>query len=310
MISAVIEYQDKTVSIYSSPSVYTGEKFLKGFYECYKHDRGIDITRKEVLENHNPYYQENTETVLRTVKSFFESGIEDKVNELGFTHKLGILLHGRQGTGKTSLMNFIANRLVDEKDAIVFFCNSSNTLDAAVNVAQSIREIQKDPIIFIADEFERFARDNESEIKNLLDGKDSVSNSLFLASTNYIDKVPDTLKDRPSRFKVVKEIKGFTDRKTIFTIVKEVSDRLNPGLFKDEEIEIIVKESKDVTIDEIKHFCLDKLTDNFVEKEERKPIGFNIPKMEDDDEDKSMGLNWVTLSNSKRLYIGGGSGGK
>ena len=306
MISAVIEYEDRSLSLYSSPSVYTGTSFPKGFYEARTSDSGqVYINRKEILEEHLPYYQEGTLTVLKTIKAFFNPDIEGKVRNLGFIHKLGILLHGRQGTGKTSLMNYMARYLLNEKNAVVFFCNDRNQLETAIGIASDIREIQDTPIVFISDEFERFADQHESYIKNFLDGKDSINNTLFLAATNYLERVPETLKNRPSRFKVVNEIKGFTDKKTIKSIITDISNKLNPGLFSEKEINKIVEANNDITIDEIKHFCLDKLTDNFVPDRESKPIGFGVPRLEDKDKNKidKLMVEWKeVLSPSKGTW--------
>lgn len=279
MISAVIEYEDNTVSVYSSPSVYTGKKFRKGFYEASTDSNGnVHIKKEYPNEVFSPYLTKDISLILDTVKAFFKSKIQKSVNLLGYTHKLGILLYGRQGCGKTSLINYIAHSLKENNQAIVFFCNTGNHLSSAIDVAKMIREVQEDPIIFIADEFERYAKDTESEMKNFLDGKDSIDNMLFLGATNYLDRIPDTLKSRPSRFKIVREIKGFSDKKVIKAILNDISSKIKPSLFTSSEIDKIVKESEDVTIDEIKHFCLDKLTNTYVSKDIKENIGFKISK--------------------------------
>jgi SpoVK/Ycf46/Vps4 family AAA+-type ATPase len=180
---------------------------------------------------------------------------------------------------KTSLLHFIAKKLVEEQDAIVFFCNSSKHLNTAVVLAKGIREIQNNPVILIGDEFERYAKDAESEMKNLLDGNESVNNSLFLAATNYIDKVPDTLKNRPSRFKVVQEIRGITDKQLLYAIIRNISSKIDPSLFTDQEITEVVADTIDATMDELKHICLDKLTDNYLPKQiTRTYVGFHSNK--------------------------------
>src|SRR5690606_19297356 len=146
MISAVIQYDDNRVSIHTSKTKVVGEKFTKGFYQASYDQNGSLIIKREALkEIHEPFESEETSNILSTTKAFFEEGIREKVNTLGFIHKLGILLHGKPGIGKTSLMNFIADWMVCEKDAIVFFCNTPDTLSAGVTLANSIREIQSNP---------------------------------------------------------------------------------------------------------------------------------------------------------------------
>lgn len=286
MISAVIKYEDNRVSIHSSATREVGIKFSKGFYVAdTDQNNNLIISEDFLKELHVPYATTENSLVLNTIESFFSPEIEAQVNALGFTHKLGVLLFGKAGTGKTSLLNFISKRLIEEKDSIVLFCKNHSTLNAAIYLAKMIREIQPNPIVFIADEFERYARDAESEMKNFLDGNESVSNTLFLAATNYIDKVPDTLKNRPSRFKVVLEIKGITDKKLMKQVLTNISNKINPGLFTKKEIDLELKEVKDVTLDEIKHMCLNKLTNNYLPKTLiRQKIGFAKNDINEDDD--------------------------
>lgn len=287
MISAVIKYEDRRVSIHDSATKEVGKTFSKGFYEATTDSQGnLRISEADLQELHNPYQNKEIDTILSVVNGFFKEDIMKKINQLGFIHKLGILLFGKQGTGKTSLIHYIANKLVESNNAIVFFCNNSNTLASAIVLSAGIREIQENPIIFIADEFERYAKDSESEMKNFLDGNKSVNNILFLAATNYIEKIPETLKKRPSRFKMVQEIKGISDKNTIASIIRSVSDKIDPSLFTAQEIVDIVRDIDDITIDEIKHICLDKATSTYTKSliKDRKSVGFKLGSTEDEEE--------------------------
>lgn len=299
MISAVIQYKDQSVSIHSSETNNVGKVFGSGFYEANTDQNGnLKIRVESLNEIHLPYKTKENRLLVETVNNFFASGVLEKINKLGFTHKLGILLHGKQGTGKTSVLNFIAKKVVEENGGIVFFCNDGNTLQSAIGLSKMIREIQANPIIFIADEFERYAKNSESEMKNFLDGKDSIQNTLFLAATNYIDKVPNTLKERPSRFKIVQEVKGITDKNLMKAILKTTSDKIDPNLFSSEDIETIVKDIKETTLDELKHICLDKATNSYVPKK-LQTIGFKKQQEEDTESSESpnfynLGSYWTT----------------
>lgn len=286
MISAVIKYKDDRVSIHSSETEYVGKIFKAGFYRATTNNDGqVQITEVKLPEIHNPFMMKGTNLVIQTVDAFFQEGIKQKVEQLGFTHKLGALLYGIAGTGKTSLMHFVAKRLVDGQGGIVLFCDNNNSLATAIGLASSIREIQSNPIIFIADEFEQYCKESESALKNFLDGKDSVSNSLFIGATNYIDRVPETLKDRPSRFKVVLEIKGIEDRELMKVIINDISERIQPSLFSSTQIDKIVNKLDSATLDQLKHICLDRVTNTYIPKGvgKRSMIGFKSVDEEEDE---------------------------
>lgn len=259
------------------------------------------VFKKATNSNHEGdlYYRItfNCETVLPTliprktwdgVKSNFKNRLhtgfsleKDTVdNYYGFEldgDHLFILEDGTvtHNTGKTSTLNYIADKMIEHHNAIVFTCNNGDTLTGAISLGQMIREVQDNPILFIADEFERYAERNESEMKNFLDGNDSIENSLFMAATNYIDKVPDTLKDRPSRFRVVEEVKGIEDKKVMRQVLHSISEKIQPNLFTEEELNTIVEDLDSSTIDQLKHICLDQVTNTLLNIEPKTTsIGF------------------------------------
>lgn len=300
MISAVIKYSDDTISVTRKEVVGVGTKFESGFYEARTNDNGeIIITQKKIHELHEPFDSTENDLVIKAVESFFTDGVKDKINTLGYIHKLGILLYGEPGTGKTSLMTYLANILVESFGGIVFYCNDGNTLGTSIGLASNIREIQAEPIIFISDEFERYAEHSESEMKNLLDGKDSIENSLFLGATNYLNKVPSTMTERPSRFRLVVEIKGITDKEKMYKITESISNKIKPSLFTKDEIIEIFENKTSTTIDEIKNICLTKATDSIILNESiTNKIGFKPISSNKEDEEglKEIKARWATQS--------------
>lgn len=291
MISAVIKFVDKKIFIHSEQVEKVDKIFLKGVYDCTTDDRGqVHIQEEEVPEVHEPFKNKENNLIISTFDKFFQEGVREKTHSLDYIHKLGILLYGKPGVAKTSLMNFLAKRAIINDEAIVFICNSSNQLSTAIGLSKQIREIQNNPIIFIADEFERYAQNIESSIKNFLDGVDSVDNMVFLAATNYIEQVPKTLSERPSRFKIVQEIPGITDLEEVKVILSFISEKIQPNLFTEEEIDQIsnriINEEKETTLDSLKHVCLDKITGITIHNS-KKSIGFFNKEEEKEEE-----INW------------------
>jgi len=289
MISAVIEFEDGRVSVHTSRTKNVNTKFNAGWYEAVFDGNGnLSIRTEHLHELHEPYESKENDLVIKTIDAFFKKGIKESVEKLGFIHKLGILLYGKQGTGKSSIMNSVSKRMIDTKDAIVIYCNNYSTFEGGVSLAKSIRLIQDNPIIFIADEFDIYVRDLEHQLKNLLDGKDSVPNSLFLAATNYIEKIPYTLKERPSRFKLVLETFGIEDKRIMSDIITKISDKLKPSLFTKDELNKLFENTDSITIDEIKQMALDKLTETIIPKQIKSKIGFvtNSNRKEEQYEDE------------------------
>ena len=133
-------------------------------------------------------------------------------------------------------------------------------------------------------------------MKNFLDGNKSIDNTLFLAATNYLEKIPDTLKERPSRFKIVEEIKGITDKSMMKLIIDNISNRIDPSLFTSKEIKDIIMDLNSVTMDDLKHICLNKATNSYIANPSKKrTIGFVKDKSKET-QDTDSGYSTITFS--------------
>jgi hypothetical protein len=92
-------------------------------------------------------------------------------------------------------------------------------------------------------------------------------------TTNYIDKIPKSIKDRPSRFKYQFNIEGIQSEKTVNAIITEMIG----DIITAEEIVEITKELKGSSIDIIKHRCLDKIMNlNKHQYNKKLKIGFAV----------------------------------
>ena len=238
-------------------------------YEGYPSDK-IKLSVLEDKEQHNIFNFPNKDKLDRIFSQFFNKEVKDKIYSLNLYHKLGIILHGKEGTGKSSILKYYFNSFVNEHKAIVFYVNCHHSYIMKVwEFIEQIRRIQKSPIVVVFEEFDQY-REAESNLKIILDGNRSIDNCIFLATTNYLDKLAPAIVNRPSRFKYSFEIEGIQNSEAINNIVTNmIGDN-----YSKEEIDKYVKELDGKTMDNIKQFCLDRIMNIETVSTSKNKLGF------------------------------------
>ena len=139
--------------------------------------------------------------VLDGIKDFWQR--KPKFREYGFAFKRGILLHGKPGSGKSCLISLAMKYMVNELNGIVLPLRGETDLGKYANyIPEIFRVIEKNrPIIVIFEDIENLCYGScETELLNVLDGLDQLENVVYLATTNYIEKLKERIINRPSRF--------------------------------------------------------------------------------------------------------------
>lgn len=249
--------------------------YLLEYIDEYQNSRLI-VKHIEIQKIHFPLQYDFIPKFNAIFNSFFDKKIKQEINNLGYLHKLGILLHGKHGTAKTSIFNYYINKFIKENDAICFTFRNTVKINKLWDFIQDIRVIQDNPIIIFFDELDIFFNprllDNyENDFKLLLDGHLSIDNCLVFGCTNYFDKIPKTILERPSRIKHIFEVKGLENEKEIYEILNKSIGKIK----KPAELKELAKESVGKTMDEIKDIIQNIVMNTYFEKtQEYKKIGF------------------------------------
>lgn len=243
-----------------------------GFYELSYNDnkREVEVkisSNKEEIKIHAFPDKEKLDALFT---AFFDKRVLEKIEGLGFNHKVGVLFYGKEGTGKSTIVRYYSNKAIEENKALVFYFGPSYKI-YCWEFIRSVRLIQNNPIVVIMEEMDQHLHNGgESIVKTILDGNLSINNCIFFGTTNYIKDIPDALKNRPSRFKYSLDIEGIQNPEDIYKLLSKMIQEL----FLDEEIKEFSNQLKGSTLDQIKQFALDKLMDLKTYNNQRKKIGF------------------------------------
>ncbi len=172
-----------------------------GFYlfkENYKYDEILTLPTDDVQQ------------VVEEIDDFWTKG--EKFKEYGLAHKRGILLHGKQGTGKSSLINLIVTSLINDLGGIVLTIKSRDDLsNYASFMPQYFKVIEPNrPVVTIIEDLDgllEYSSEAESMLLNMLDGLEQMEKTVYIATTNYPEKLKARILNRPSRFDIRVEIK-------------------------------------------------------------------------------------------------------
>jgi hypothetical protein len=173
-----------------------------GFYEIRADSSGIYFVHTVITTDNLIAFDDGADrAVIDEFAAFWP--MRERFRQHGFLHKRGILLWGAPGTGKTSALMLMAKQAVLGGGIVLRITNAK----LAAMALRAIRTIEPDrPIVCLLEDFEKLADDEESEYLALLDGQHNVDHVVFVATTNYPDKLDKRFTDRPSRFDLVKEI--------------------------------------------------------------------------------------------------------
>ena len=166
-----------------------------GVYTFNRTMRGVSIDVVEtksdkLLRFPDPIHED----IIQEIKDFWEK--REKAAEMGFTHKRGILMYGPPGSGKTCITKLVVEDAI-KKDHVVFLAKDMGILSQGL---KEFREVEPDRnALVLMEDVDDLVRYGSNTFLELLSGDSQVDNIMYLATTNYIERLPERAL-RPDRF--------------------------------------------------------------------------------------------------------------
>jgi AAA+ superfamily predicted ATPase len=183
----------------------TVERIPPGFYEIvYKHSMGINVLVKKSVNADELYKLPSKEIIdiIEDIRKFWDNS--KKYEDYRFVHKRGILLYGDPGCGKSGIIQLCTKHLIEEMGGIVINIPDADAIHRYNEFIDTIRKIEPErPLIVIMEDIDSIAGENRHEtslLLNLLDGVKQIDNIVYIATTNYPEKLEERITNRPSRF--------------------------------------------------------------------------------------------------------------
>ena len=154
-------------------------------------DTIIDIPSKEFKQ------------VVQEMEFFLKPETRKAFLDYGFVYKRSAMLYGAPGTGKTVIVQRVAQEVI-KSGGVVLFNTDPRLLSLAFTTLDAIQPDILTMVIF--EEFDNMTDRHEETLLSLLDGEVQKKNVMYLMTTNYIDKVPARVL-RPGRISSMVEVK-------------------------------------------------------------------------------------------------------
>ncbi len=181
---------------------------------------------------------------------------EQLFRDIGIQYRRGILLYGLPGCGKTVTLRYIVKNYAPP-NSIIIFLDCLPSADFFNHVKLTLPDVFK---IFVFEELAAILKAdiNVERMLDFLDGETSLDKSIIFATTNYPDRLPGNIVDRPSRFDKVIKV-GNPDKEVRTNLLKFYLGR---EVFTEE-----INLAKDLSVASIKEVCMTSRIKNLSLKE-------------------------------------------
>jgi predicted AAA+ superfamily ATPase len=187
-----------------APAYVTVPKVPAGVYEIgWNGNLAIHTLKKQPFKTDELYHLPSPEItdILQDIESFWNR--VDKYKQYNFVHKRGILMYGDPGCGKSGIIQLISQQLI-KRDGIVINVKDEDDVEKFTSFIGTFRKVEPNrPIVVILEDIDSIAGENRyqtARLLNILDGVKQIEGVVYIATTNYPEKLQERITNRPSRF--------------------------------------------------------------------------------------------------------------
>lgn len=144
-----------------------------------------------------------SESVFKHIEKFWKS--EASYLRFNVVWKRGVMLWGPPGSGKTTCVHMVAKAVI-ARGGVAVFVKHPEVAQLGLHLLRRI-EPEREVVVIMEDIDAIVHRHGEAELLALLDGELQIRKVLYIATTNYPEKLDPRLMNRPSRFDVIQHIK-------------------------------------------------------------------------------------------------------
>lgn len=256
----------------------------------YSDSKGIYFIRKEInLDKLLLLPDSKAEKVLASIAHFWSC--ESKFREHGFLWKRGIMLFGPPGSGKTVLCQQLSQQIVNNGGISVYLSDPRITAEG-LRVLRLIEP--KRPIVVMIEDIDSIVeKGGESHLLHLLDGELQIDNVVFVATTNYPERMDKRLVNRPSRFDEIIKI-GMPSAAARAQYIVAKAPRLGEA-GAETELRKWVDGTKDLSIAHIREVVIAvECLDNDLDVTIKRIIKMNSIKISSDQDKKGGGAGFTS----------------
>ena len=187
-----------------APAYITATQVPSGVYEIvWNGNLQTHTLKKQPFKTDELYHLPSPEImdILKDIENFWDR--VDKYKQYNFIHKRGILMYGDPGCGKSGIIQLIAQDLI-KRNGIVINVKDEEDVEKFTAFIPTFRKIEPNrPLVVILEDIDSIAGENRfqtARLLNILDGVKQIEGVVYIATTNYPEKLQERITNRPSRF--------------------------------------------------------------------------------------------------------------